>query len=64
MPTDEKNELLIEAEAKLSSATEIFVRLLGSERGQEVAIGFIEERVRTLAARRKVVLSLVREAVQ
>ena len=64
MSAEEASDFLLEAEARLSTATEMLVRALGTERGEEVAIGLIQERVRTLTARKAVILSLVREAVQ
>ena len=63
MSHDDASEQLLEAEALLSAATERFVKVLGADRGEEVAVGLVQNRVRTLSARRAVIQSLVREAV-
>jgi hypothetical protein len=62
MSFEDASDLLLEAEAQLSMATEMLVRALGSERAEEVAIGLVQDRVRTLVARKKTILALSHEA--
>ncbi len=64
MTAIDRTEALLDAEAALSSAVEVFVRILGPERGPEVASAIVAERIRQLAVRRQVVSSLARESCE
>ncbi len=62
MTATDRTEALIQAEGDLSTAVSTIVRVLGPERGAEVATALVAERLRQIATRRQVIVSLAREA--
>jgi len=61
MTAHERTEALIQAEGDLSAAVSTIVRVLGPDRGAEVATALVAERLRRHAACRQMIASLARE---
>lgn len=64
MTATDRTEILIEAEAALTSAVDAFTRALGPARGAEAVSEIVRERLDRVRARRQVVVALAREAAQ
>lgn len=64
MTATDRTEILIDAEASLTSAIDAFTRALGPSRGAEVVAEIVRERLDRVRVRRQVVAALAREAAQ